>query len=513
MSKKESRTTLLTVLILAVLLTVPPSAVQGIQVRDAAQRKIPALNLPDLVIDNFSVAESTRAKVGNMISFSYSASVKNIGTADVAATFYVSIEKYSPTANRWEPSALFRNQNCISLMSSLGAGQTRTFSKKLYLLDTEVSSQTVRLRAVIDTACNEELPPTWAHVKELREDNNFSNEAAVSGGYYPVITGMSKAECVKGLETIYISGHGFGNTPGPHTVALRSASATAYQDAVVTQWNDGAVYFQVPPSFANGGHLAAILDKTSRQRLSNERSVLVLERRTCPWDALIDLWESTIKNAMSVRIHTSAGGCNYNNQSTLTLIQTFPLTVDRIQFHKDRLGDYRYVVRDLNSVAAGIRIGRNPAWTNKLELEIPFESDGVETKGCFQSIAGGGWVDGSAPDIHINNARMSIFFDLTFDRNLKTLDYTVHTAFHADLKAANEAANWLMNLFLSHWQSSVRDRVNQSVKNSLSTPGIKQSLTSSFIDMFRTCSLNYYAVIHVTNIEFSVQGVHFTYWD
>ncbi|MDH4195931.1 MAG: hypothetical protein OEW05_00830 [Candidatus Aminicenantes bacterium] len=513
MSKNESRAIPSILLTLFFLLTVQPSAVQGLQVRDVEQRKIPVLNLPDLVIDGFSIVESTRAKVGNVISFGYTASVKNIGTADVTATFYVSIEKYSPTANRWEPSGLYRNQNCFPLMSSLGAGQTRSFSRKLYLLDTEISNQTVRLRAVIDAACNEELPPTWAHIKEIREDNNFSNEAAVPGGYYPAITGISKTECIKGMETIYISGHGFDSTPGLHTVALRPVTTNVYQDAIVTQWNDGAVYFQVPPSFQNGAHLVAILDKNSRQKLSNERNVLVLERRTCPWEALIDLWESTIKNAMSVRIHTSAGGCNYNNQSTLTLIQTFPLTVDRIQFHRDRLGDYRYVVRDLNSASANIRISRNPAWTNKLQLEIPFESDGVETKGCFQSIAGGGWVDGSAPDIHINNARMSIFFDLTFDGNTKTLDYTVNTGFHADLQAAKEAADWLMNLFLNNWQSSVRDRVNQSVRNSMSTPSIRQSITSSLIDMFRTCCLNYYALIHITNIEFSVQGIHLTYWD
>ncbi len=513
MNKADVRAILSTLLTVFVILAVQPAAVHGLQVKEAPQRKIPLLNLPDLVIDSFSIVQGTRAEAGNIVSFTYNAWVRNVGTADVTTTFYVSIERFSPTANRWEPSGLYRNQNCSPVMSSLGAGQSRSFSKKLYLLDTEVSLQTARLRAVVDTACNEELPPTWAHVRETREDNNFSNEDTVSGGFHPTVTGISRTECIKGMETIYISGHGFGSAPGPHTVALRPVTANVFQDAVVTQWNDGAIYFQVPPSFQNGAHVVAVLDRNSRQRLSNEWNVVVLERRLCPWGALIDLWEGTIKNGLSVRIHTSAGGCNYNNVSTLTLIQTFPLAVDRIQFHRARLGDYRYVVRDMNSDSANIRISRNAAWVNTLRLEIPFESEGVETKGCFRSIAGGGWVDGSAPDVHINNARMNIFFDFAFDRTTKTLDYTVDTGFQADLQAANAAANWLMNLFLNNWQSAVRDRVNQSVRNSLSAPNIRQSIASSLIDMFRTCCLNYHAVIHLSNIEFSAQGVHLTYWD
>lgn len=482
-------------------------------------KEIPKLMVPDLIVTDFNVNQGSRQVVDdNKVSFTFSAVVKNNGEADVNNTFYLTIEKYDAITNRWGLTGLSITMNCFPITTPLQAQQSKTISNRLYLSNYEISEQTVRLRAFVDSACNEELPPTWCHVQELSEDNNFSNESSVTGGYYPQITGINPNICIKGVDEVRISGYALGTQAG-HTVKLRSGS---FQTApTISSWHMGVIYFTIPGSVDPKKYMVSIADSNTLQPLTNEVELTVLERKTCPWSVLIDLWEDWVQNSIEIRIHTLKPGkkCTFQNDSTIKIKNPItgqweitPIDLQVIQFHKAYVGDYRYNIKDMESLPNSITLSRLDSWENQLQMEVPFESSGTEAKGCLKSVLGGGWVDTSAPDIHINNAKMRIFFNFSYENGM--LDYFVNTNFSANIHAAKSIAEGLLNLFLDHWKSDVRDKVSNKVTSALKSGEVKEDITDNFMQLilFGIFGVNIPENMKVTNIEFDQEGIHLTYY-
>lgn len=497
------------ILVLFFVLTSTPSLVEGFQVRRVQQKKVPLLKLPDLVISNFSIMQGSKAEVGNMVSFTYSAVVKNIGTANVTGTYYVSIERYSTTAKRWEPSGLYISQNCAPLSFPLNPGQSRSFSKKLYLLDTEISNQTARLRAVVDTGCNEELPATWAHIKEIREDNNFSNEDTVSGGFYPRVTSVSPVRCVMGVDQVNLNGNNFGRTQEGHTVRLKKGN---FQErANILSWYEGLVQFKAPANIDPGIYKVCIADNNNLQSLSNEVDLTVCKVRVMGWDDILFQW-NLLSEAGKIKIHLHTyEGSRYNNKSFIRI--EYPkktvrnrIDVPLIQFHKKALGDYRYLVKDMDSQDInGVTLNRNNCSAQQIKMEIVFESGGRELKGYFRTLGPTGrWVDGSAPDVELNNGLLRVTFNFT--ANQTAVDYTTYVQFNADVNASAKGADWIMNQFMNKWNAEVRKKISDGVKAGMENQQNKTFIINSILDLVKqNLSLTNRTI---TKIEIKQEGAY-----
>jgi len=491
-----------------------PEAERQVQVEQP-----PKLNIPDLIVTDFNVNQGSEQDVDdNKVSFTFSAVVKNNGEADVNNTFYLTIEKYDETFNKWGLTGLSISRNCFPITAPLQVQQSKTISSRLYFSNHEISEQTVRLRAFVDSACNEELPPTWNHVQELREDNNFSNEASVTGGYYPQITGINPNMCIKGVDEVRISGYGLATQAG-HTVKLRSGSFQT--TPTISNWGIGGVFFTVPASVDPKKYRVSIADSNTLLRFSNEVELTVLERITCPWSDFITSWEDWVQNSMSIRIHTLKPGqkCTFQNDSTIKIKNPItgqweitPIDLQVIQWHQAWKGDYRYNIKDMESIPREITLSRLDSWENQLQMEIPFESSGTEAKGCFKNNVGGGWWDDWAPDIHIDDAKMKIFFNFSYENEM--LDYYVSTSFSADIEAAKSIADWFLNLFLDNWNAEVRDRVSNKVKKALGSDVVKEDILNNFMQLilFNIFGVNIPENMKVTNIEFDQAGIHLTYY-
>ncbi len=124
----------------------------------------------------------------NVFNFPFSVLVKNIGTGDVQNVYDLSFQEYDDVHNRWGGE----NQpgfNCKRINRLLKTGESFPFTGTLRLLNYKISNQNLKVRAFVDSACSEEFPKTWRHVGEhLKENNNYSNEVTLTGGYYPYIS-------------------------------------------------------------------------------------------------------------------------------------------------------------------------------------------------------------------------------------------------------------------------------------------------------------------------------------
>lgn len=456
------------------------------------QLKLPMeITMPDLVITEFSVTLYPD-KQGEYVEYPFQITFKNTGNKDITDVFYLSLQQKSEHSDQFNTT-----HNHYPINPPLKAGQTRSLNGVFSLQTGTVSQKSTQVRFFVDSGGEEEFPPQWLHVKESDENNNYSEAVAITGGYAPHITSVHPENPINRVDTlrkshasnqeVFIAGTGFGNQQDNYTVVLTPVEGGSAVKVNVKSWHQGAIYFTIPMEVTSGTHRISIVDNQTLQKKSNEITVLISRRAVAPWSHLVEFWND-LKDAFEIRIHTHGGGTQYVNESYLRVVgRPDTLDIDSVTFHKKALGDYYYLIRDLRSQEGGISLSKYN-WSGKrldpnvLRMEIEFESEGVEAKGFFKSILGGGWDDNGAPDIHINNGRLAIDFKFLFANG--KLDYRIKASyFDADIKAAKKIVDWLLNAFTQRWDNEVESKIHAAINKALDKSDTKRSITNSFLDL------------------------------
>lgn len=472
---------------------------QGTQIPGGAQKIV----MPDLVVTSFSINQSAGQQVDNYFNFPFSVLVKNIGEGDVQNAYDLSFQFYDDVHNSWGGE----NQpgfNCKRINNLLKSGTLFSFGGTLRLMNYQISNQNLKVRAYVDSACSQEFPNAWGHVAEgLKEDNNYSNQVTLTGGYYPHIGSITPGVWFEGSGQVMIGGMGFGATQGTHTVKLRKG--TNQTEANIQEWHDGVIYITIPSGAKAGINKVSIADKNTLNSRSNEVDLTVYDVLT--WSRLIDVWD-LFNAAFEIKLNTYNGGCSYKNTSTIKLLQSTDINVPKIEFNMAGL-KYRFNVRDMNSIPEGITLSKQGCGPNQLRMEVAFEDNGTELKGCNSALGPGGvWCDGCVADIHIDNGKMVIVFN--FSANGGNLDFGLSTSFSADVRASNNFADALMNAFLGNWNQDVINNVNNGVRSGLLEAQNKSYVLSEFTKVIKML-LGIPSNKQITDIQFRSDGIHVTY--
>ncbi|MGD9201846.1 MAG: IPT/TIG domain-containing protein [Chitinispirillia bacterium] len=463
------------------------------------------LVIPDLVLSNFTINHNAMTHVNNTYDYPFSVWIRNVGTADVTESFDLSFQYYDSN-NQWSG----QNQpgfNCNRVNQTIAVGDSIQYTDTLRILNYQLSGPDVRVRAYVDSECGNEFPNAWGAIKESNEDNNYSNEVTILGGYHPYITSITPGTSIRGEnDVIMIAGTGFGGSQGSHTVMLKNGSTKVA--AQITNWYSGVIYFKVPSNTKIGVNKVTIANASTLNKCANanEINLNVRGKKVLSWSDLIATWD-LFNEAFSLELNTHGGGSSYNNTSKLTLLQPTPVAVDKIEFNYAAL-KYRFLVKDMNSLPGGIVLTKQGCAANQLKMEISFESNGVELKAFNRALGPGGvWCDGCVADIHINNSKLTVTF--TFSGNGGNLNFGLKTDFTASINASNGFANAMMDLFLGNWNKDVRDQVNNGVKAGLLDPANKNYILSEFSNLIKLLlGLNGKTV---TQYEFESDGIHVTY--
>ena len=426
--------------------------------------------MPDLTISSLTFSNPQHSD-----KFLGTVKIKNIGKNPVSKPFYFSIQQLD-NFNRWQriPGA------CFKVSTPLKPDQTVS---KGFVLKYNPGNRSVKIRAYADSACKNETPYVYRDIKESSENNNYSKPQTISGYFHPKVTGIYPSSAVIDRDTLHLFGTGFGEKQGSHGVYLKSFD-NHYHSVTVIKWRDGAIEFKVPDSIDSGKYYVCADNACLISKL------LELSKESfCSWNTFLGKIEGFYNLIGDINIDTRKPGtrCSYQNNSTEAVIGAHAklkkqkLDVKNIQFHIKGLGDYRYTIHDLNADTQHITVVKSSG--SQFIINMPFESRGVEAKGCFKSIAGGGWHDNLAPDIHINNLRLRIAIQLT--QNNGTLNYKAATSVSANIKAAKKINTAILNLFVKHWRNRVKRGIINSMNSALNNnQETKNSIINSFLSIF-----------------------------
>jgi hypothetical protein len=187
-------------------------------------------------------------------------------------------------------------------------------------------------------------------------------------------------------------------------------------------------------------------------------------------------------------------------------LQPKSIHVDNMEY-KYRLVKYRFLINDLNSLPSGILLTRQDCLPNQLKIEISFESDGVELKGFSRTVLGSQWCDWCVPDIHIDDAKLTVTFNFSAIRD--AIDFTVESDFASNISVCNEIIDGLMDVVKSDWNQDIKDQINNGVKSGLQDPDNKTYIIAELTKLIRM-------VLGLTNktitkIDFTNIGIVVTY--
>ncbi len=430
--------------------------------------------------------------------------IKNIGKGTVSKPFYFSIQQLD-NFNRWQRIS----GTCFKININIKPGQTIS---KDFLLRYNPGNKDIKVRAYADSACDNETPYVWRDIKEINENNNYSQVKTISGYFHPKVTDIYPASAVIDKDTLHVFGVGFGEKQEGHGVYLRGSGDSHYRSVSVVKWRDKVIDFRVPKSINSGKYYACVDNACLISKL------LTLSKESfCSWDTFLGKIEGFYNLIGDIHIDTRKPGtrCSYQNNSTEAVVgaharlKTQTLDVKNIQFHIKGLGDYRYTIHDLNADTQHITVVKSSG--SQFIINIPFESRGVEAKGCFKSIAGGGWHDSLAPDIHINNLRLKIAILLT--QNNGTLSYKAATSVSANIKAAKKINTAILNLFVKRWRNRVKRGIINSMNNALNNnQETRNSIINSFLSIFYLYSTpKIPSETPIKNIRFERERIYLVY--
>lgn len=454
----------------------PPATAQPAATKPVS--RVPLLLRPDLVVSGFSVSRNAWKTEGMYATAPFWVTIRNAGNVQVPNPFYVTIQYATAGNPTWRGEN--DGNNCFRVTALLKPNQTYRFQGRLKVVSSLVSERMLKLRALADFTCLSEFPKPNGDVAESNESNNFSSEVILTGGYLPNLTSLKPEMCVKGSGDCCINGMSLGVQQGSHTVAVeRGAQKTAVK---IKSWADGQVHFTVPDGVEVGESQVYIAESGTLNKVSNALKLKVAETKTLEWNKLVTNWD-LFKWAFSLRFHTWSGGSEYNNQSELVIFDTMKIDVPKVEL-KNWAGHYRFLFNDMKSKPSGIALSKSNCTPSQLRLNVVFESTGRELIGYYKVLGPAGqWRRAGAPDIQINNGRLSVLFSFYFYAGV--LNYNANATFDASVRANNSAADALMDYFLSNWNDDVKTRIASGVRDGLMKPEIKTKIIDHLTGVIR----------------------------
>ena len=444
--------------------------------------------LPNLVIKEFSLMDQG-VQSGDLMEYKFHLKISNASKVNIIKPFYFTVQ--FKTENM---SAFSMTDNHEKFMK-LNAGQNHVMERTFTLNTQYVSGKTVQIRGFIDSGGDREMPPAYRDIQESNENDNYSDVITITGAYKPHIVSIKPKFPVSGLlignkpepanENVRIDGTGFGSTQGQHTIALFPIGDISNPKTVnIKNWSGGIIDFTIPPAVESGRYALAIVDKNTMQMKSNALTVYVCVRRKKLWSELVTQWND-LKDAFFLRIHTWGGKMIYDNQSTLKIYgKPDTLKVDEIKLNLDT-GRYCYYINDFNAKTGGISLHRLSLdgvrlLDNELRMQVLFESQKLEIKGYFQALGSSSWKDHGAPDLDVDDAKLSVV--LAFDYKNQRLDYTTPSIyFNADIDARDPAADDFMDFFVSGWENQIVREVRKEIGKAFASGETKTNLCNSFL--------------------------------
>lgn len=492
------------VLICLLFLVTLPLATQQQQIVKVP--KTPVLKIPDLILTDFYLVKNKMVKEGEMnFKVPYAVTIRNIGTGDVQNQFKLAIQRYNESAKHWEGER--DTFNCKTIPFLLKKGKSVTIGGTILLQNFQISEKTLRLRALVDDGC-EEFPPKYGHVKELREDNNFSNEQTITAKYSPNITGINPAECIRGETEVRISGYALGNQQGNYAVKIRKGSEQV--KAQIKSWGSGGIVFTAPTNTQLGKCNVSIAKKSNLKRISNEVNLKVINRKTVTWELLLGIWD-LLKDDFLIHLHNKGSGCSSHNESYLKLKEEKSINLPRIKWNIGKgLGDYIFLIQSMDTTKGGISLTKSGCKDNQLKLIAEFESGGKEIKGYWNPWGPAGCNDTLAPDIEVNNAKITVVF--TFGSQGTKLDISkIWVDFTASVHASGKVWDKIMDTFKKNWENTVRSKIKSEVTKSLAGSDNKKYILDDFENNFRMLAGVGKSKTTV-RWEFDKKGIHIFYY-
>ena len=463
-------------------------------------------DLPDLVVPAFTVLSSTPTYANSYAIYSVLVKVKNQGGGIVNKSFYVGFEYYDYNDNTWKhTNTYFVNNPVIRKNSEINFGAQFKIHRSIL---SHLGNNNLKVRVLADAPYGDEFPPRNGRILEVNENNNYSQEVIIPIQWHPEITSLYQNSIIKG-EVLEIYGHDLLCHRNNCVIIMEDSTGRKLQVTPI-HWLPESISLRIPQEVSTGqNHIyIALLANNNITRISNKKDVLVLERKEIQWSDVVDFFNLLIGGGISVKLHTRSGS-SYNNVSKITILgNESPLNVPKIEFDKG-LVHYRYLIDDMNSKE--VFVDRTGCSANQLRLVVQFESQGTELKGFSQDLGRvGPWVDGGAPDIEVNKAKLIIFFQFEPTRN-GNLDYRSAVNFKASINASNEVADWLMDLFMNGWENQIKRMVIVGVRSAINNPQIKHQITNGLESQIRF-QLGIRRTQTITRWEFLNSGIRVTYY-
>ena len=506
---------LMAVLITALFLIINLSAYQTVksqvkQIKTQTKSTVDMkLVIPDLIVQDFWINKAAMKKQNNLFSVPFNVRIKNIGTGNVKNIFYLSFQKRpfveGSNPNPWQGER--DSLNCRKINNLLKKGESVLHAGILWIRNYEISDKTLEVRVMVDTGCNEEFPPSYGHVKELKENNNVSNSRVISKAYFPHITSIEPSNCVRNEDEVRISGTGFGSTQGNHVVKVRKS--TDQVKAIIKSWHTGIIYFKVPSNCKLGNCKVSIADKSTMSRYSNEIGLRVIRKKVLAWNTIIDAW-NIFKDYFKIHLNNKGSGANVNNTSYLRLITQRPIALKKVEFSVASLGSYRFLVKDMDTTEGGLQLTKSGCSANQLKLIASFESEGKEMKGYFKAVLGGGWNDDLAPDIQVNNAKIYITFNFGSSQNVQ-LDFSLNVNFTGSVNASGSTWDKILDTFMGGWDTNVKDKIKSGVKQALEVSQNKNAILNDLNKLIKLLT-GISSSNTIVEWEFKNNGIHISYF-
>lgn len=479
-------------------------------------KKPPLVILPDLVLENLRIGERPLSSAGMYFFYSFRVTVKNIGTAPVDKPFQVAVQYFDPKQSKWMGEN--DKNNCFPVTRVLKPNESHALSNRVRFPQTLVTGQSLRVRALVDYACDMEFPPTHGQIAELNEDNNISNEVTIPASelYAPNLGSVSPKIAERGVDRVMLGGFGFGADPGDHTVIIQVGDNKV--PIAAQSWSNGTIYFVVPASMRGGAHSVYIGEKESLKRVSNPLSITVLEKRVVRWDAIVTIWD-LFKDNFNIRLNNWSERTRHEPRNSSWIQAIYDLktletrrTIIPLQMVEISTpgGHYRFLVNDMRSTE--INLGKEGCNANQLRLDVLFESQGTEMIGYYRVRGPAGeWRRTGAPDVEINNAKLSTFFTFSYSPGADSINYSTVTSFNADIHSTNPVWNNLLDLFMNGWDSRVKNEVAKQVNAELNSNDIRKVLRESLMTGIRTLAFGT-TDRTITQIRFLNTGIEVTFY-
>lgn len=482
---------------------------------------------PDLVLKDFRVT-SLGEQVNNKVKYRFEVVIKNIGNGMIYNDYYLSIQQ------KVEGAATFSNsQNCYPIRKEMEQN-SKKITRYMELNAHWVSNKTVEVRAWVDSGCNREITLPGIDIKELNENNNFSNTVTVGGTFTPHASSVSPPHPVNFYyydsnqgrlvqNDIALLGTGFGISQGGHTIGIKPAEGGEIIKTKIKQWHHGMIYFNIPKRVPIGPYQVFLMDKNSLVQKSNAVPMFVCHKTKLHWRNIQSQWNALYKHIMTIKIDNWNGekdgylrdlledSCSFGFGPVSESIRITP-----IRLYVKRLGTYVFLINELNSQGDVVLSRNSNKPISHLSLNIPFESSGVEVKGFFRRLQGKTethlrkFHDVGCPDVEINNLRVRVDLNITFSGG--KLNYSPDSRVIADIRLHNRSINHLANEFSNGWDSDVKVKIENSINASLGKDTIKTNLTDAFIQIFAQVGSQFKAHYIITGMEFMNQYIDISYY-